>query len=134
MMYHAGFGPVGVFTAPLKSGRVIVPLGLPLATFTEVSFSIGRSNLPERSSWTGPASSGSVSESAGGNSEMSTFVPIEAKGGITLHPGPGPFAAGPGPFAARRGLSAADVAAEENVITAAVATISSELACFDPLL
>jgi hypothetical protein len=65
---------------------------------------------------------------------MSTFVPIEAKGGITLHPGPGPFAAGPGPFPARRGLSAADVAAEENVITAAVATISSELACFDPLL
>jgi hypothetical protein len=65
---------------------------------------------------------------------MSTFVPIEAKGGITLHPGPGPFAAGPGPFPARRGLSAADVAAEENVITAADATISSELACFDPLL
>src|ERR1700724_1507051 len=128
-MYHAGFRPYGVFTAPLKRGSVIVPLGLPLGTSTCVSDSIGMSNVAERRSWTGPASSGSVSESGGGNCAMSTFVPIEAKGGITLHPGPGP-----GPFPARRGLSAADVAAEENVITAAVATISSELACFDPLL
>src|SRR5579864_8031911 len=33
------------------------------------------SNLPDFSSWTGPARSGFVSESAGGNCEMSTFVP-----------------------------------------------------------
>ena len=74
---------------------------------------------------------------------MSTFVPIEARGGITLHPGPGPFAAGPGPFPARRGLpsacscidlSSADAPAEQIVIAAAIATISTELACFDGLI
>src|SRR5713101_173754 len=139
-MYHAGFRPDGVFTAPLKRGSVIDPLGLPLGTSTCVSDSIGMSNVAERRSWTGPASSGSVSESGGGNSVMSTFVPIEAKGGITLHPGPGPFAAGPGPFPARIGrssscwcLSAADAAAHSSV-TAAVAAISPALVRFDTLL
>src|SRR5260370_41003951 len=100
MMYHAGFGPDGVFTAPLKRGSVIVPLGLPLGTFMPVSASIGMSNLPDFNNWTGPASSGSASESAGGNWDMSTFVPVDAKGGMMLHPGPGPLAAGPGPFPA----------------------------------
>src|SRR5260370_24173526 len=102
MMYHAGFRPEGVFTAPLKSGRVIVPRGVPLGTLTDVSASIGMSNLPDFSSRTGPANSGSVSESAGGNCEISTFVPVDAKSGIRLHPGPGPFAAGPGPSPATR--------------------------------
>src|SRR6267378_3973904 len=100
MMYHAGFRPDGVFTAPLKRGRVIVPLGLPAGTLIVVNCSMGMSNLPDFRSWTGPARSGFVSESGGGNCEMSTFVPIEAKGGIMLHPGPGPFAAGPGPLPA----------------------------------
>ena len=139
-MYHAGFRPDGVFTAPLKSGSVIVPLGLPLGTSTCVSDSIGMSNVAERRSWTGPASSGSVSESGGGNSEMSTLVPIEASGGITLHPGPGPFAAGPGPFPACVALSpsfsclsAADAAAEKSV-TAAPVAITAKLAHFDNLV
>ena len=98
------------------------------------------SNLPERSSWTGPASSGSVRESGGGNSEMSTLVPIDASGGIRLHPGPGPFAAGPGPFPNCVGvcssswrLSAADATAEKSVIATAVAEISKP-AHLDPLL
>src|SRR5579864_8618558 len=138
MMYHMGFRPEGVFTAPLNSGSVIVPLGVPAGTFTLVSSSIGMSNLPDFSSWTGPARSGFVSESAGGNCEMSTFVPIEAKGGMMLHPGPGPFAAGPGPFPARKSrpssCAAADVAAEKNMIAAAVAAISSGLARLDHLL
>src|SRR5258705_1917866 len=112
MMYQAGFRPDGVFTAPLKSGSVIVPLGLPLGIFTPVSCSIGRSNLPERSNCTGPASSGSVSESGGGNCEMSTFVPIEASGGIMLQPGPGPFAAGPGALSDPEGSFAADILAQ----------------------
>jgi len=80
-----------------------------------------------------------VSESGGGNWEMSTFVPIEAKGGITLHPGPGPFAAGPGPFPARIGLSsscsrvsAANAAVHRNVTAAA--EISTARARFDTLL
>src|SRR5260370_7616324 len=101
MMYHAGFRPDGVFTAPLYRGRVIVPLGLSAGTLIVVNCSMGMSNLPDFRSWTGPARSGFVSESGGGNCEMSTFVPIEAKGGIMLHPGTGPFAAGPGPFPAR---------------------------------
>src|SRR5713226_8418739 len=93
MMYHAGFGPDGVFTAPLKRGSVIVPLGLPLGTFMPVSASIGMSNLPDFNNWTGPASSGSVSESAGGNWDLSTLVPVAAKGGMMLHAGPVPFPA-----------------------------------------
>src|SRR6266403_1613542 len=32
---------------------------------------------------------------------MSTLVPMEASGGMMLHPGPGPLAAGPGPLPAR---------------------------------
>src|SRR6267142_1031315 len=138
-MYHAGFRPDGVFTAPLKRGSVSVPLGLPLGTSTCVSDSIGMSNVAERRSWTGPASSGSVSESGGGNWEMSTFVPIEAKGGITLHPGPGPFAAGPGPFPACIGLSsscsrlsAANAAVHRSVTAAA--EITTARARFDTLL
>src|SRR6202007_820653 len=102
MTYHTGCRPQRVFTAPLNSGNVIVPLGGPAGTFTFVSSSIGMSNLPDFSNWTGPARSGFVSESAGGNCEMSTFVPIEAKGGMMLHQGPGPFAAVPGPFPARK--------------------------------
>src|SRR6266481_2866 len=101
MMYHAGFRPDGVFTAPLYRGRVIVPLGLPAGTLIPVNCSMGMSNLPDFRSWTGPARSGFVSESGGGNCEMSTFVPIEASGGMMLHPGPGPLAAGPGPLPAR---------------------------------
>jgi hypothetical protein len=72
---------------------------------------------------------------------MSTFVPIEAKGGMMLHPGPGPFAAGPGPFPARKSLpfsrscaSCADAGAGKSVIAAAVAAISNALARFDNLL
>src|SRR5260370_39133184 len=80
-MYHAGFKPDGVFTAPLKSGRVTVPLGVPLGTSAPVRDSIGMSNLPERSSWTGPASSGPVSESGGGKCEKLTLVSTQAKGG-----------------------------------------------------
>src|ERR1700686_4502479 len=99
---------------------------------------MGMSNLPDFRSWTGPARAGFVSESGGGNCEMSTFVPIEAKGGMMLHPGPGPFAAGPGPFPARKSSpsswSAANAAAEENMIAAAVAAISNWLARFDNLL
>jgi hypothetical protein len=62
---------------------------------------------------------------------------------MTLHPGPGPFAAGPGPFPARKSppssctcssLSAADAAAEENMSAAIVAAISTALARFDILL
>jgi hypothetical protein len=65
---------------------------------------------------------------------MSTFVPVEAKGGITLHPGPGPFAAGPGPFPARAMFSSsADAVAEKRVIAAAVAEISTEPARFNAL-
>jgi len=86
-----------------------------------------------------------VSESGGGNWEMSTFVPVEAKGGMMLHPGPGPFAAGPGPFPPRSGLScscscscvflsAADTATETSVIAAAVAEISTKVTRFDILL
>jgi len=60
----------------------------------------GMSNLPDFRSWTGPARSGFVNESGGGNCEMSTFVPMEASGGMMLHPGPGPLAAGPGPVTA----------------------------------
>src|SRR6266849_4923773 len=137
MMYHAGFRPKRVFTAPLNRGSVIVPLGVPAGTFTLVSCSIGMSNLPDFSSWTGPARFGFVSESAGGNSEMSTLVPIDAKGGMMLHPGPGPFAAGPGPFPPRKSLPpscpAAYVASEKNMI-AAVAAIIARLARFDHLL
>src|SRR6266852_3613732 len=81
MMYHAGFRPEGVFTAPLYRGRVIVPLGLPAGTLIPVNCSMGMSNLPDFRSWTGPARSGFVSESGGGNCEMSTLVPIEASGG-----------------------------------------------------
>jgi hypothetical protein len=100
------------------------------------------SNLPERSSWTGPANSGSVNESGGGNSEMLTLVPIEAKGGITLHPGPGPpLAAGPGPSAARgdlfsacSGLFAAIVAVENSAIAAAVTAMSAVVGGVDFLL
>src|SRR6266849_4616211 len=96
---------------------------------------MGMSNLPDFRSWTGPARSGFVSESAGGNCEMSTFVPIEARGGMMLHPGPGPFAAGPGPFPARKSppssCAAANVAAEKYMIAAAVAAISTGLARFD---
>src|SRR5437899_4204302 len=101
------------------------------------------SNVPERSNWTGPASSGSVSESAGGNSEMLTFVPVDAKGGITLHPGPGPFGPGPGPFAARTirpssrsrvSLSAEEPAPETAVIAVAAANTTIELTHFDRLV
>src|ERR1700721_1725656 len=127
MMYHAGFRPDGVFTAPLYRGRVIVPLGLPAGTLIPFNCSMGMSNLPDFRSWTGPANAGFVSESGGGNCEMSTFVPIEARGGMMLHPGPGPFAAGPGPFPACRSLpsprsclSCADAAAAKSVIAAAV--------------
>src|ERR1700741_2346006 len=138
MMYHTGFRPKRVFTAPLNSGNVIVPLGVPAGTFTFVSSSIGMSNLPDFSNWTGPARSGLVSESAGGNCEMSTFVPIEARGGMVLHPGTGPFAAGPGPLPARKSppfsCAAAKVAAEKYMIAAAVAAISTGLARFDHLL
>src|SRR6266850_470454 len=134
MTYHAGFGPDGVFTAPLKRGRVMVPLGLPLGMFTPVKDAIGMSNLPERNNWTGPANSGSVSESGGGNWEMSTFVPVEAKGGMMLHPGPGPFAAGPGPFPPRSVLPAADTATEKSVIPAAAAEISTKVTRFDTLV
>src|SRR5947208_2822376 len=98
---------------------------------------MGMSNLPDFRSWTGPARAGFVSESGGGNCEMSTLVPIEAKGGMMLHPGPGPFAAGPGPFPARKSppsRSAANVVAEKNMIAAAVAAISTGLAHFDNLL
>src|SRR5712691_5309625 len=91
MMYHAGFWPDGVFTAPLYRGRVIVPLGLPAGTLIPVNCSMGMSNLPDFRSWTGPARSGFVSESGGGNCEMSTFVPMEASGGMMLHLGPGPL-------------------------------------------
>src|SRR5438309_851445 len=77
------------------------------------------SNLPDFSSWTGPASSGSVSESGGGNCEMSTFVPVEALAGIRLHPGPGPIGPGPGPSAARRGWSPADAATEKSAAASA---------------
>src|SRR5438309_9706729 len=126
MMYHAGFRPDDVFTAPLKSGNVIVPLGVPAGTFTFVSCSIGMSNLPDFSNWTGPANSGSVSESGCGHCEMQTLVPIDAKGGMILHPGPGPFAAGPGPFPARKSLpsccsclSCADATVGNSVIAAA---------------
>ena len=74
---------------------------------------------------------------------MSTLVPIEAKGGMILHPGPGPFAAGPGPFPARKSLpspwscpslSAANAAAEENIITAAVVAMTTAFAHFDSRL
>jgi hypothetical protein len=101
------------------------------------------SNLPDFSNWTGPASSGSVSESAGGNCEMSTFVPIEARGGMMLQPGPGPFAAGPGPFppcnsppssCSCLSLSAADAAAEENMSAAAAVAMSTAFALFDNLV
>src|SRR5258708_34319603 len=94
MMYHAGFRPEGVFTAPLKSGRVIVPRGVPLGTSIDVRESIGMSNLPDFSSRTGPASSGSVSESAGGNCEISTFVRVEARGGVKVLLCTGPLPAG----------------------------------------
>ena len=83
---------------------MIVPLGLPAGTLIPVNCSMGMSNLPDFRSWTGPARAGFVSESGGGNCEMSTLVPIEASGGTMLHPGPGPFAAGPGPFPARNSL------------------------------
>src|ERR1700730_10704468 len=127
MTYHAGFKPEAVFTAPLKRGSVIVPLGVPLGTSTFVSSSMGISNLPERNNWTGPASSGSESESGVGNWEMSAFVPIEAKGGIRLHPGPGQLAASPGPFPARAmSSSSADTVTEKSVMAAAVAEISTE--------
>src|SRR6266436_522229 len=143
MMYHAGFRPDGVFTAPLYRGRVIVPLGLPAGTLIPVNCSMGMSNLPDFRSWTGPARSGFVSESGGGNCEMSTLVPMEASGGMMLHPGPGPLAAGPGPFPARCSLpsscscvflSAADTATEKSVIAAAAAEISTEVTRFDTLL
>src|SRR5258707_688840 len=84
-----------------------------------------------------------VNESGGGNCEMSTFVPIEARGGMMLHPGPGPLAAGPGPFPARCSLpsscscvflSAADTATEKSVIAATAAEISTEVTRFDTLL
>src|SRR5258708_39534596 len=63
MTYHAGFGPDGVLTAPLKRGRVLVPLGLPLGMFTPVKDAIGMSNVPERNNWTGAATSGSPRQS-----------------------------------------------------------------------
>ena len=94
-----------------------VPLA-PLLRSTPVSDSIGMSNLPDFSSWTGPASSGSVSESGGGNWEMSTFVPVEALAGIRLHPGPGPIGPGPGPFSIR-GPSSADAATEKSAAASA---------------
>src|ERR1700736_6034295 len=48
---------------------------------------------------------------------MSTTVPIVAIGGMTLHPGPNPFAAGPGPFPLRsRCPSSADAVAAKTVI------------------
>src|SRR4029077_9993353 len=68
---------------------------------------------------------------------------VEAKGGITLHPGPGPFGPGPGPFAALTGrpssrscvsLSAEDPAPETAVIAAAVANTITALAHFDRLV
>src|ERR1700732_527189 len=65
---------------------------------------MGMSNLPDFRSWTGPARAGFVSESGGGNCEMSTFVPLEARGGTLLHPGPDRFAAGPEPVPARSSL------------------------------
>src|SRR5258708_7130779 len=47
---------------------------------------------------------------------MSTTVPIVAIGGMTLHPGPGPFAAGPGPFPLRsRCPPSADAVAVKTV-------------------
>src|ERR1700682_1904511 len=98
------------------------------------------SNLPEFWSSTGPVQFGFVRASGAGNCEMSTFVPIEARGGMMLHPGPGPFAAGPGPFPACVGLSsscsflsAANAPAHRSVTTA-VAAIMATLACFDTLL
>src|ERR1700732_2133386 len=88
---------------------------------------MGMSNLADFSSWRGPARAGFVSESGGGNCEMSTFVPIEARGGMMLHPGPGPFAAGPGPFPARNSLpsppsslSCADAAPARSITDASV--------------
>jgi len=104
---------------------VTVPLA-PLLRSTPVSDSIGMSNLPDFSSWTGPASSGSVSESGGGNCEMSTFVPVEALAGIRLHPGPGPIGPGPGPSAARRGSSPADAATEKSAAASAANAINSK--------
>jgi hypothetical protein len=74
---------------------------------------------------------------------MSTFVPIEAKGGMMLQPGPGPFAAGPGPLPARKSsplscsspsLAAANAAAEENMTVAVVAAMSAMLTRFDNLV
>jgi hypothetical protein len=79
---------------------------------------------------------------------MSTFVPIDANGGMMLQPGPGPLAAGPGPFPARNNppsscpclslswlsLSAADAAAEETMNAAAVAAMSTAFARLDNLL
>src|SRR5260370_38075518 len=51
---------------------------------------------------------------------MSTTVPIVAIGGMTLHPGPNPFAAGPGPFPLRsRSPSSADAVAAKPVIVRA---------------
>src|SRR5260370_13482426 len=46
MMYHIGFRPEGVFTAPLNRGRVIVPLGVPAGIITLVRPSIGFVYLP----------------------------------------------------------------------------------------
>jgi len=45
-MMYSGLQPDGVFTAPLKSGSVIVPLGVP-GGINAVSCSIGMSNLPD---------------------------------------------------------------------------------------
>jgi hypothetical protein len=73
---------------------------------------------------------------------MSTLVPIEAKGGMMLHPGPGPFAAGPGPFPPLKSLPsscccpspfAANVTAEENITATAVTAMSIVLARLDNL-
>src|ERR1700751_6092538 len=117
MTYQAGFSPDAVFTAPLKSGSVIVPRGVPGGTFSSVSCSSGISNLPDFRNCTGPTNSGSVSESGGGNWEMSTLVPIVAIGGMTLHPGPGEFVAGPGPLPARSRCSSSADAVPANAVT-----------------
>src|SRR5713226_8392478 len=96
MMYHAGFRPEEVFTAPLNKGSVIVPLGVPGGTFTLISFSIGMSNLPDFSNWTGPAS---IRERVGRRELFNIdFRSYRGQGRNDVPSGSRLIAAGPGPF------------------------------------
>src|SRR5260370_4145097 len=76
MMYHIGFRPEGVFTAPLNRGRVIVPLGVPAGKITRRRLSVRMSELPDFHRRAGPATIRFRSGTAGGENASATFLSL----------------------------------------------------------